>query len=89
MSDRGRPKRPLILTAREQDTLQRWARRRTIGAVALRSRIVLASADGTVNNVGAEELGVTPRPSARGRRASSGTDSTAWLISPGQARLGR
>ena len=61
MSDRGRPRRPLILTAQERETLQRWARRRTIGAVALRSRMVLGCADGKANNVVAEEVGVTPQ----------------------------
>jgi transposase len=61
MSDRGRPKRPLILTAQEREILQRWARRRTIGAIALRSRMVLACADGQANNVVAEQFGVTPK----------------------------
>ena len=61
MSDRGRPKRPLILTAQERETLQRWARRRTIRAVALRSRMVMACADGQANNVVAEQFGVTPK----------------------------
>ncbi len=61
MSDRGRPKRPLLLTAQERETLQRWARRRTIGAVALRSRMVMACADGQADNVVAEQFGVTPK----------------------------
>jgi transposase len=61
MSDRGRPRRPLILTTQERQTLQRLARRRTIGAVALRSRMVLACADGQANNVVAEQFGVTPK----------------------------
>ena len=61
MSDRGRPKRPLILTAQERETLERWARRRTIGAMALRSRMVLACADGQANSLVAKQFGITPK----------------------------
>jgi homeodomain-containing protein len=59
MAGRGRPKSSLILTSEERKTLQHWARRRTIGALALRSRMVLASADGDGNNVVAEQFGVS------------------------------
>jgi hypothetical protein len=61
MAGRGRPKSSLILTSEERNTLQQWARRRTIGALALRSRMVLASAEGDGNNVVAEEFGVSPQ----------------------------
>ncbi len=47
---RGRPVPKLSLTAEEQETLQRWARRRkTAQALALRARIVLACAEGKTN----------------------------------------
>ena len=61
MAGRGRPKPLLILTSQERNTLKHWARRRTIGALALRSRMVLASADGHGNNAVAEQFGVSPQ----------------------------
>ena len=46
----GRPKAVLVLTDAERDQLDRWARRRSSAqALALRSRIVLACADGLDN----------------------------------------
>jgi len=62
---RGRPKRSLILTSEERNTLQRWARRRTVGPLALRSRMVLASADGHANNMVAEQFGVSPQTAGK------------------------
>lgn len=56
----GRPKQPLILTDDERSQLERWARRpKTSQRLALRSRIVLACADGMDNTEAADELGVT------------------------------
>jgi transposase len=50
---------PLTLTSEERDTLERWARRRTTAqAVALRARIVLASAAGKTNTSIARETRV-------------------------------
>ena len=44
---------PLVLSADERQVLEGWARRRkTSQALALRSRIVLASADGDVGHRG-------------------------------------
>jgi transposase len=55
----GRPMPPLTLTAEERDTLERWARRRTTAqAIALRARIVLASAAGKTNTAIARETRV-------------------------------
>jgi transposase len=55
----GRPMPPLTLTAEEHDTLERWARRRTTAqAIALRARIVLASAAGKTNTAIARETRV-------------------------------
>ena len=47
MAERGRPKAPLVLSEEERDALGRWARRpKSPQSLALRSRIVLACADG-------------------------------------------
>src|SRR5712691_8675874 len=55
----GRPKAELVLSEDERETLERWARRRkSAQALALRCRIVLASADGLTNQVVAARVGV-------------------------------
>src|ERR1035438_3562163 len=55
--ERGRPKAPLVLSEEERDTLSRWARRpNSPQALALRSKIVLACAEGKTNEVVAAEL---------------------------------
>ena len=62
MVRRGRPLSELTLTEVERETLARWARGpKTAQAVALRSRIVLAAAEGTSNSEVATDLGVTPQ----------------------------
>lgn len=54
----GRPKAVLVLTGDERAQLQRWARRaKSSQALALRSRIVLACADGLDNNTVAARVG--------------------------------
>ena len=59
MADRGRPKAALELSDDERATLQRWARRpKSLQALALRSSIVLACADGLPNTVVAQQLDV-------------------------------
>ena len=56
----GRPIPPLILTAAERETLERWARRaKTAQAVAQRARLILGCAAGRTNTVVAHELRVT------------------------------
>ena len=53
----GRPKAELILTAEERDQLTRWSRRaKSSQALALRSKIVLACAEGIDNKTVAEQL---------------------------------
>ena len=53
----GRPKKPLTLTDDERQTLQQWARRpKSAQRLALRSRIVLACADGKSNTQVAQDL---------------------------------
>jgi transposase len=58
MAQRGRPKAALVLTDEERETLARWARRpKSPQSLALRSKIVLACAEGKTNLVVAAELG--------------------------------
>jgi transposase len=50
MARRGRPTAQIVLSAEEREALVRWARRPTTAqGLALRSRIVLAAADGALN----------------------------------------
>jgi transposase len=54
----GRPKTELVLSAEEREQLLRWARRaKSAQVLALRSRIVLACADGADNKTVAARLG--------------------------------
>src|SRR6202050_1165377 len=56
----GRPKKPLTLSDDERQKLEQWARRpKTAQRLALRSRIVLACAEGKTNVEVAAELRVT------------------------------
>jgi DNA-binding NarL/FixJ family response regulator len=56
---RGPGLAPLVLSAQEQSTLQRWAKRPSSAqALALRCRIVLACAEGSSNSQVARQLGV-------------------------------
>lgn len=65
----GRPKKPLVLTEEEQQTLFEYMRRgKTWQQLVLRARIVLACAEGKDNNVVADELGVTPATVCKWRR---------------------
>src|SRR5690348_12122417 len=51
---------PLVLTDEERQVLEGWARRRkTAQALALRSRIVLACADGAAVSAVATDLGIS------------------------------
>jgi transposase len=85
----GRPKAPLTLTDGERAVLQRWARRpRSAQALALRSRIVLACAEGTANKDVAARLGVTPQMVGkwRARFVTARLDGLADEPRPGQPR---
>jgi transposase len=57
----GRPKAELTVTRQERAALERWARRaKSAQVLAMRSKIVLACADGKSNKGIAAELGVHP-----------------------------
>jgi transposase len=64
----GRPKVGLSLTETEQDQLRRWARRaKSTQALALRSKIILACAEGSSNLDVAARLGVREQTVAKWR----------------------
>jgi transposase len=89
MAERGRPKAELVVTAEERAALGRWARRGTSAqALALRSKIVLACADGTANKDVAARLGVSPQMVCkwRARFVAAGLDGLADEPRPGQPR---
>src|SRR3974377_2265797 len=67
---------PVVLTDEERQVLGGWARRRkTAQALALRSRIILACADGTSVSEVSAELGVSRTTAGRGRGAGGGRGS--------------
>jgi transposase len=89
MAEAGRPKAPLTLADGERAVLQRWARRpRSAQALALRSKIVLACAEGTANKEVAARLGVTPQMVGkwRARFVAARLDGLADEPRPGQPR---
>jgi transposase len=62
MARTGRPVPPLVLADEERQVLRRWARRaKTAQALALRSKIVLACAEGIANQEVAARFAVTPQ----------------------------
>lgn len=65
----GRPKAELVLSVEEQEQLRRWARRATSSqALAMRSKIVVAAAEGLSNNEVAERVGCEPHTVSKWRR---------------------
>jgi transposase len=89
MAQTGRPKAPLTLADDERAVLERWVRRpKSAQALALRSKIVLACADGTANKEVAARLGVTPQMVGkwRARFVTARLDGLADEPRPGQPR---
>ena len=69
MARTGRPKAKLSLTAEEREQLVRWSRRaKSSQALALRSKIVLACADGADNKSVAQALGCSQATVGKWRR---------------------
>ena len=59
---RGRPTSPVELSSEERQTLERWARRPgTAQSLAMRTRIVLACAEGKTSQAVAREVGTSPQ----------------------------
>jgi transposase len=89
MASFGRPTPRVTLTDNERETLQRWARRPSSAqALALRSRIVLASAEGRTDLEVAAELGVNPVTVSKWRRrfAAERLEGLSDAPRPGAAR---
>jgi transposase len=83
----GRPKASLSLSDTERDQLQRWARRSSsTQALALRSKIILACAEGSSNSQVAARLQVREQTVAkwRGRFVDRGLDGLVDEPRPGR-----
>ena len=86
MARTGRPKAVLDLTDDERAQLEPWARRaKSAQPLALRSRIVLACAEGLANTAVAADLGCS---AAHGRQVAAPVPRagawTGWPTSPGR-----
>ena len=87
MARTGRPKAELVLSDEERAQLVRWSRRaKSSQALALRSKIVLACADGLDNKAVAAKLNCVPATVGKWR-ARFVTDRLDGLMD--EARPGR
>lgn len=86
---KGRPLADLTVPDRDRELLERWTRRQTsANALAMRARIVLASAEGESNARIAARLRLTPQTVGkwRGRYVSRGIDGLLDEPRPGAPR---
>jgi transposase len=89
MAQRGRPTVQIELTAGEAKTLASWARRQSSSqALALRSKIVLAAAEGATNKDIGSRLGCHPTTASkwRTRYSEDGLDGLVDAPRPGAER---
>jgi transposase len=89
MARTGRPKAELVLADEDREQLERWARRpKSAQALAQRSRIVLACAEGQSNTAVAERERVTAQTVGKWRRrfVERGLDGLVDEPRPGQPR---
>jgi FixJ family two-component response regulator len=90
MAKRGRPTAEIVLSDEERATLERWARRpKSAQALALRCRIVLAAAEGGLNQDIAAQLGVHPTTVGKWRARFAAIVSMACTTSPDRASPAR
>ena len=90
MARTGRPVPLLVLADEERQVLVRWARRaKTSQALALRSKIVLACAEGIANKDVAARFGVTPQMVGKWRARFVAAGWKVLLMSLGRASRAR
>lgn len=86
----GRPKAPLMVTAEQRETLERWARRPTSAqALAQRARAVLLCGEGKTNLAVAAKVGLTDQTVGKWRRRfiQQGVDGLLDEPRPGAPRM--
>src|SRR5271168_1732160 len=86
---KGRPAAVVTVTAEQRVELESWSRRpKTAQALAMRSRIVLLAAEGSINKSIARQLGTTPHTVGKWRRRfiSAGCDGLLDEPRPGTSR---
>ena len=86
---RGRPLEPLTITDEQQQQLDSIARSNTMPySLVLRTRMILASAEGLTNNAVARRFGVTPQTVGKWRRRflAAGVEGLHDELRPGRPR---
>ena len=89
MAQRGRPRKPLLITEEQREVLERWSRRpKSPHSIAQRARIVLLAADDMSNNDVAAKVGVHPATVLKWRKRflENGLDGLIDEPRPGAPR---